>query len=112
MQILWQDLRYGVRMLLKHPTYTLIAVLTLSLGIGANSAIFSVVNSVLLRELSYREPQRLVMVWNDRPLQQAQSGWTEYPFTAADFRDLRDQNRSFEQMAAFISRGRNLTGSG
>jgi putative ABC transport system permease protein len=112
MQTLLQDLRYGARMLLKHPGFALIAVLTLALGIGANSAIFSVVNSVLLRELPYREPQRLVMVWSDRPLQQAQTGWTEYPFTAADFKDLRDQNQSFEQMAAFTSHRLNITGSG
>jgi putative ABC transport system permease protein len=89
---LWQDLRYGARMLVKNPGFTLTAVVTLALGIGANSAIFSVVNSVLLRELPYHEPQRLVMVWSDRPLQAAQKGWTEFPVTAADFRDLRDQN--------------------
>ncbi len=102
MQTLIQDLRYGARMLLRKHSFTLIALATLSLGIGANSAIFSVVNGVLLRELPYREPQRLVMVWSDRPLQAAQKGWTEWPFTAADFRDLRDQNQSFEQMAAFV----------
>jgi putative ABC transport system permease protein len=110
---LWQDLRYGARMLMKNPGFTLIVVLMLALGIGANSAIFSVVNSVLLRELPYREPQRLVVAWSDRPLQQAQSGWTEYPFTAADFRDLRDQNQSFEQMAALRPPiGLNITGGG
>jgi putative ABC transport system permease protein len=112
MLTLIQDLRFGARMLWKHPGFTFIAVLTLALGIGANSAIFSVVNSVLLRDLPYREPQRLMMVWSDRPLQQAQSGWTEFPFTVADFRDLRDQNQSLEQMAAFTWDTRNITGSG
>src|SRR5499426_3278186 len=107
---LWQDLRYGARMLAKNPGFTVVAVVTLAIGIGANSAIFSVVNSVLLRELPYRDPQRLVMVWSDRPLQQAQTGWTESPFTAANFRDLRDQNQSFEQMAAFTSHRLNITG--
>src|SRR5262249_40069392 len=63
----WQDLRYGARMLFKNPGFTLITVITLSVGIGANSAIFSVVNTVLLREAPYRELRRLVMVWSDRP---------------------------------------------
>src|SRR5262249_3060963 len=113
LEALWQDLRYGARMMLKHTDFTLIAVLTLALGISANRLIFSVVNSVLLRELPYREPQQLVMVWSDRPLQQAQTGWKEYPFTAADFRDLRDQNLSFEQMAAVRPPiTHNITGNG
>ncbi|MGH9837616.1 MAG: ABC transporter permease [Blastocatellia bacterium] len=112
MQTLWQDLRYGARMLMKKPGFTLIAVITLGLGIGANSAIFSVVNGVLLREAPYREPQRLVMVWADRPQLQAQTGISDFPVSAADFADWRDQNQGFEQIAAFHSQSFNITGGG
>jgi putative ABC transport system permease protein len=108
----WQDLRYGARMLFKNPGFTLIAVITLSLGIGANSAIFSIVNGVLLREAPYREPRRLVMVWSDRPQLQARTGMTEFPVSSADFTDWRDQNQGFEEIAAFHSQSLNLTGVG
>jgi predicted permease len=110
-ETLVQDLRYGARMLLKHKSFTAVAVLTLALGIGANSAIFSVVNSVLLRELPYREPERLVMIYSDRPLDLAKTGWTEVPVSPGEFLDLRDRNQSFEQLAAFQPQGRNITSS-
>jgi predicted permease len=109
---LWQDLRYGVRVLIKNPGFTLIAVLTLALGIGANTAIFSVVNGALLRALPYRDPAGLVMVWANRPQLQAQLGLEDFPVTAADFVDWRDQNQVFEQMAAMRPQSLNLTGSG
>ena len=63
MQTLWQDLRYGAGMLLKKPGFTLIAVITLALGIGANTAIFSMINSLMLRPLPFREPDKLLQVW-------------------------------------------------
>src|SRR5262245_54554866 len=111
-ETLIQDLRYGARMLLKNPGFTLIAVLTLALGIGANTAIFSVVNGVLLRPLPYYEPERLVMVWADRPIMQAQTGLPDFPVTVADFVDWRNQNQVFEQMAAMEGWRMNLTDGG
>ncbi len=90
-------MRYGARMLLKQPGFTLIAVLTLALGIGANSAIFSVVNAVLLRPLPYREPDRLLALWVSNP----ERGVTSRPVSTPDFDDWRAQNRVFEAIAAY-----------
>src|SRR5262245_61996733 len=93
---IWQDLRYGLRMLLKNPGFTAAAALTLALGIGANTAIFSVVNGVLLRPLPYKDPQRLVMVFAPRHLDQ------EFLISSRGFAFLRDQRQVFEQVAAFL----------
>jgi putative ABC transport system permease protein len=106
MDTLWQDVRFGLRALRKNPGFTAVAVLTLALGIGANTAIFSVVNGVLLRPLPFHQPERLVWFWENQP------GLSEAPFSAPDFLDYQAQNRSFEQMAAFRSLGFNLTGRG
>jgi putative ABC transport system permease protein len=103
----FQDLRYGVRMLLKNPAFTLIAVLTLSLGIGANTAIFSIVNAVLLRPFPYQAPERLVT------LQECVSGSVGFSPSYPNFADWRAQNTAFDSMAAV--RGNesfNFTGAG
>ncbi|HEY6186737.1 MAG TPA: ABC transporter permease [Pyrinomonadaceae bacterium] len=106
MATLWQDLRYGFRMLLKSPGFTAVTILALALGIGANSAIFSVVNAVLLKPLPFSTAERLVFIseWS----QQVQNMSVSYP----NFTDWRDQNRSFEQLAAFRGAGLILTGAG
>jgi putative ABC transport system permease protein len=105
---LGQDLRYGVRMLAKNPGFTIVAVLALALGIGANSAIFSVVNTVLLRPLPYKNPDSLVMVWDDNTHQ----GFPKDTPSPANFLDWRQQNTVFTGMAAMVERSFNLTGVG
>ena len=98
---LWQDLRYGVRILLKNSGITLIAVLTLALGIGANTAIFSVVNVTLIQPLPYKNPNRILMVWGTNP---GGYGWRgKTGFSAPNFLDYQQQNRVFERMATFNS---------
>src|SRR2546423_2922524 len=97
MGTLLQDFRYGLRMLAKKPGFTLIAVVALALGIGANSAIFSVVNAVLLRPLPFDKPERLVQGWATN----AKRGWSKAPFSYLNFADFRDQNQSFEHIAAY-----------
>ena len=98
METLIQDLRYAIRMLVKKPVFTAIAIVTLALGVGANTAIFSVVNSVLLEPPPYGEPDRVVWVSHKDSL------------TPADFLDYREQAQTFEHIAAFIGWGVNLTG--
>src|SRR6516165_9950024 len=106
MQNVLQDLRYGARMLWKKPGFTLIAVITLALGIGANTAIFSVVNGVLLRPLPYKDPGRLVVAGERTPDFDMMS--LSYP----NFVDWREQSRSFEGIAAFNWQDCNMTGAG
>ncbi len=108
METLFKDLRHGIRSLLKHPGFTAIAVVTLALGIGANSAMFSVINAVLLRPLPYHEPERLVTIWEESPPR----GLYEIPVSFANLRDWVDQTRTFEQISAYTFTNLNLSGSG
>src|SRR5215510_12081482 len=104
MNTLFQDLRYGFRMLLKHPGVTAVAILTLALGIGANTAIFSVVNAVLLNPLPYKDPDRLVALWENVP------GHGRWRAAQANFFDRKMQNTVFEDVAAFGQSSMTLTG--
>ncbi len=108
MNSLWQDVKFAIRMLLKKPGFTLIAVMTLALGIGANTAIFSVVQAALLSPLPYDHSNRLMMVWQSYP----QRGLDLVPLSFPNFVDLRGQAQVFEETGVFGNRSMSLTGSG
>ncbi len=110
MESLFKDIRYGARALWKRPGFTAVAVITLALGIGANTAIFSVVNATLLRPLPFKDPERVVMLWGFLP-KMAQTT-DKLPSSAGNFVTLRDQNHSLENLSAFRSWGWQLTGGG
>jgi putative ABC transport system permease protein len=106
---LLQDVRYGLRMLAKNPGFTAVAVVTLALGIGANTAVFSLLDTILLRPLPYRNPEQLVVVSETVP---QMGGDTEVGVAAGEYLDYRDRSRSFVQAAAYEAAGFNLTGEG
>ena len=91
---MWQDLRYGLRMMVKRPGVTAVAVVALALGTGATTAIFTVVNAVLLRPLDYPEPERVMALWPDRP------GATFQGVSESKFVFWRGQSQSFDGLAA------------
>jgi len=105
---MFQDLRFGVRMLLKHRIFTIVAVLTLALGIGANTAIFSVVQAVLLRALPYSQPEQLVWIWEVCPKDDIKEESASVP----NFTDWRNQSQSFKEMSAFAGAAPVLTNAG
>ena len=108
MEVLWQDLRFGWRMLRRSPGFAIVAVLTLAIGIGANAAIFSVINSVILRPLPFPESQRIVWIWETDENRNVHRGVA----SQAEFLDWRDRNHSFEELAAWRELFFTLTGSG
>jgi len=104
METLWQDVRYALRTLIRTPGFAIFAVLTLALGIGANTAIFSMVNAVLLRPMALREPQRVLVIWESR------GDSDKLPISIPEFLDFQKRNRSFAQMAALANWNANLSG--
>ncbi|HSO73710.1 MAG TPA: ABC transporter permease [Blastocatellia bacterium] len=108
MRTFWQDLRYSFRTLMKRPGFTAVAVLTLALGIGANTAVFSVVNAVLLRPLPYPNADRLVTVWGNFH----REGLTKMTASVPEFTDYQQRSHVFEQLAAYGWQSFNLTGDG
>jgi putative ABC transport system permease protein len=107
METLLRDIRYGIRSLVKRPGFTIVALIALALGIGANTAIFSLVNAVLLRPLPFAEPDRLVWMWGN-----IRNGGNRASVAPLDFLDYRNENKTFEEFAAFFPVSLNLTGSG
>jgi putative ABC transport system permease protein len=110
-QFFWQDLRYGLRTLIKNPGFCAVAVLALALGIGPNTAIFTMVNAVLLKPLPVPEPNRVVMIWGTL----LKSGFDQMPVSAADYLDWKRQARSFDYMSAAFAipeYGLNISGIG
>ena len=106
METLWQDLDYGFRMLFKNPRFTAVAVLSLAIGIGATSAIFSVANALLFRPLAYKNSDRLVILWNRSPGLNVAQDW----FSPGQYLDIRAENKVFEEVAVTIDGSFNLTG--
>jgi putative ABC transport system permease protein len=108
METIIKDIRYAIRGLLQRPGFTAIALITLALGIGANTAIFSVVNAVLLRPLPFSDPEQLVIVWEDA----AFAGFPRNTPAPANYADWKTQNQSFVDMAATAEKSFNITGDG
>jgi hypothetical protein len=107
LETLLQDLRYGIRGMRKDPVFSLAALLCLMLGIGANTAVFSTINAYLIRNLPYREPERLAAVFEQRPREGVERNVVSY----ADFWDWREQSRSFDGLAGYEPATFNYTGS-
>src|SRR5690242_17059459 len=108
MDILFSDLRYALRTFRKSPTFAIVSVMTLALGIGANTVIFSVVDAVIIRPLPYADPDRVVVVWEDN----TRAGFSRNTPAPANYFDWRRMNHSFTDMAATRGATASLTGDG
>jgi len=108
METIWNDLRYGWRMLRRNPGFAIVAVLTLAIGIGANAAIFSVINSILIRPLPFHDSSRIIMVWDTDPNRHIPNGTV----SPAEFLDWRDMDKSFKELDGFRTSYLTVTGNG
>src|SRR5882672_10714180 len=108
METLLKDLSYGVRMLIQNPRFTVVAVLSLAIGIGATTAIFSVANALLLRPLAYQDADRLVILWNRSPGLNVVQDW----LSPGEYLDIKAENQVFDEVAATIDSSFNLTSQG
>src|SRR5260370_40127323 len=108
MNTLAQDIRYALRAFAKNPGFTLAGVLSLAIGIGANTSLFGVANALLLRPLPYKDANRLVILWNRSPGLNITEDW----FSPAQYLDIKAGHRGFEQLAIAIGANYNLTGDG
>ncbi|HEU5451055.1 MAG TPA: ABC transporter permease, partial [Terriglobales bacterium] len=111
MTTLLQDLKYGLRMLRKSPGFTLIAIAILAIGIGASTAVFGLLDAILLKPLPYDHPERIAMLWRQAP-PTVNVGYPEIPWSRVEFQTLQASNRSFEHVAAFQGDSFALTGRG
>ena len=105
LETVWRDLQYAARTLLRNPGFALIAILTLAVGVGANTAIFTVANTVMLRPLPFRDPDRLVRLWESNP----EKGWPTFSASHPTFLDWRSESRSIDRLAALVNTGFTLT---
>ncbi len=112
LETLAQDVRYGLRILRKHPGFTVVAMLTLALGIGASTAVFSVVNTILLKPLPYSNPDRIVMLWWRAPISSTQYADIQWPWGPKDFAEFSPKTKTIRSLGAFKSDFFNLVGSG
>src|ERR1051325_7776361 len=112
MESLWQDIKFGARMLLGSPGFTIVAVLSLALGIGANTAIFTVTNAIFLSPLPVEEPSRLMLVQMSDRFTKSASGTGRTGISPLNYFDIRDQNDVFSNLAAFMGGGVTLSGRG
>lgn len=108
MESVWQDLLYSLRRLVKNPAFSLVAIFSVAIGVGANSAIFSVTNALLLRPLPFKDAERLVILWNRSPGLNVEQDW----FSLGQYLDIKAENKVFEQTAVTIGGSYNLTGQG
>lgn len=108
METLWRDIVYGVRMLANSPGFTIVAILSLAIGIGANSTIFSITNALLLRPLPYKDADRIAILWNRSPGLNIEQDW----FSPGQYLDIKAENQVYESVAVTIGASFNLTGLG